>query len=189
VQHEFTEKSSELSTEIEFLKKRNKLLRLSDKAITKPNSSVSALKKLYSFTDPDVEPSMREMATSEILRVKLFYITTSRIKNFNIEAAARAGPIRTNAEIPTDILISKLRNASNWKAQAKAAKLLSNRREKNVPQALLISVCENPVLDVVKIALDSFEAVTGFKSNDVFDCEDAKRWWNENKQQVMSRLK
>jgi hypothetical protein len=131
---------------------------------------------------------MREMALSEILRVKQFYITTSRIKNVSIKASDRAGPVRSDDQIPTDILISELKNSSDWKEQAKAAELLANRREKNVPQALLESVCENPVLDVVKVALNSFEAVTGYKSSDVFDCRAATSWWKENKQRVIGQL-
>ena len=163
------------------------LLRLADEAIAK--GTVSSLKKLKSYTKPDSETGMREMALSEILRVKTYYATMTRIKNFSIKAVDMIGPVRVDDTIPTDNLISKLKNDPDWRVQAKAAQLLSDRREKRVPQALLESVCKNPRLDVVKLALSSFQAVTGFKSNDVFDCEAATNWWKENEQQVTGKLK
>lgn len=145
------------------------------------------------MTDPErysndpKKQSFKIFAVAEILRVKGFYISGTRIKGISLSYTAPDGSKKTDAEIPTHILISFLSN-SNWPLRANAAELLANRSEKGVPEAL-IKAFDDSNLDVRKIALDSFERITGFTRIDVFDFPRAKEWYAKNASEVEKKLK
>lgn len=183
----FSEKYETLAEEVTFLKERNRLLRLGDKAIT--DGDRKALAKLVSIAKKPPKPELFPAVSSEILRVKSFYITVTRIKGASITHTKPDGTKMVDDEIPTNILIEDLKHNAKWVVRAKSAQLLKARKEKGVPEALLYALRNDQQLDVIKIALDSFESVTRFKATDVFACESAEKWWKQNKQEVDKKLK
>ena len=176
-----------LANEIEILQGRNRLVQLADSAIAEGNRS--AFEELKNISKDLTKDKLSKVARAEMLRVKKFYVGMSRIQGVDLALTDTEGNKIENEEIPTDALISGLLNKDlNWQLRAKAAELLKKCKEKKVPEKLLETIQEDPNLDVVKTSLESFEAVTGFKSTDVFSYELAEKWWSENKEEVFKKL-
>jgi len=172
------EEYNKLVTEAEMLKERNRLAKLANIAISE--GSRQALQELEDVIKNPLKQDLAEVAMAEIMRVKAFYATTNRIKGRSVNYASPAGIVIVDDKIPTDTLISELRHNSDWQIRAKFAELLASRKDPSVVEALLMAAKEDAHLEVVKMSLESFAAITGFKSNDVFDYASAVKWWNEN---------
>ena len=176
-----------LANEIEILQGRNKLVQLADSAIAEGNRS--AFEELENISKDLTKDKLSKVARAEMLRVKKFYVGMSRIQGVDLALTDTEGNKIENEEIPTDALISGLLNKDvDWQLRAKAAELLKKCKEKKVPEKLLKAIQEDSNLDVVKTSLESFEAVTGFKSTDVFSYELVEKWWSENKEEVFKKL-
>jgi len=139
-----------LSAEINTLKELNRLSLLGARALVDGVSD--AFTDLETYSNDPKKQSFKIFAVAEILKVKGFYISVTRIKGIILPYTAPDGSKKTEAEIPTRILISFL-SSSDWPSRAKAAELLANRSEKGVPEAL-IKAFNDSNLDVRKIALD-----------------------------------
>ena len=175
-----------LALEVQTLKERNMLTKLGDKAIAEGSSN--ALEELKSYIKNPKKVELKSFAIAEILRVKIFYISGTRMKGMSITTTLADGTKKLNADIPTSYLIDALKNNADWIARAKAAELLGSRIERGVPESL-IAAFQDARLDVAKTALDSFASITGFTSNDVLGFSYAEEWWEKNKSEASKKLK
>lgn len=176
-----------LAQEVNYLKNRNEVLKLSDEAIA--TGDAGPFEQLQNIYDSSADEHIKKSALSEILRVKNHFATMTRIKGLIVRYTdPKTGKELTDKEIPTEALIQGLRGAEPWQIRARTAELLKERKEKQVPEALLEAVKNDKKLEVRKNALDSFESVTGFSRRDVFEYTAAKGWWEQNKQRVETGL-
>lgn len=176
-----------LAKEVEYLKNRNEVLKLSDAAVATGDAEpFEKLEKIYILsTDKEIKMA----ALSQIFRVKNHFATMTRIKGVDVTYThPQTGKEFIENEVPTEALIQGLKEAKYWKVRARIAELLKERKEKQVPEALLETIKNDKKLEVRKKALDSFESVTGFASRDVLRYTPAKEWWEENKLNVEKDL-
>ena len=179
-------KYDNLNSEIDMLKKRNEFMQLADKAITSGDrESYDLLKeKMEELKDTLLFPAL----LSELLRAKSFYVGGTRLTNVSITHKKSDGTILKDEEIDTVVLIDDLHNNNNWLVRARAAQILGNRKEINTPGAMIEAMEKDKRLDVVKICIDSFEKLTGYKNNDILEYNLLTKWWEENKEEYISNL-
>jgi len=178
---------SSFNLEVVKLKDRNRLTELADMAIS--NRDVVAYSELEKIANDSTKPELIPAAVSEIKRIKTFFATMTSVKGLFLIQKGPLGTELKDNDIPTTGLISYLRNNNNWLARVKAAELLANRKEKGVPEVLIEIMKNDTNLEVRKVALQSFESITGYVSNDVFDFEAANEWWLKNKTDIDKKLK
>lgn len=172
-----------IAKEVEYIKNRNMLLKLGDKAIAEADAE--SFEKLYNIYESTSDEDLKLFALSEIFRIKLNFINTTRIKGLEITYTnPETGKSFKNSDIPTEHLIQILKYNPTWEYRAKASELLKERKEKQVPEALLNTLKNDKNLEVRAKAMISFEIITGFKSNDVFLYPPAEDWWNKNKKDI-----
>ena len=176
----FGEEYNTISQETALLKERNRLAKLANTAISE--GSRNAFKELSGISKNPEKADLSEVARAEIMRVKAFYATNNRLKGKSIQYTSPKGMQIIDDKLQTATLLSEVKNNADWQVRAKFAELLKDRKEKGVAEALLEAACSDTNLDVSKQALESFEYLTGYKSNDILDCESAQDWWKENKQ-------
>lgn len=174
-----------LNREVQVLDDRNQLVSFADIAIA--DGDRSKFDELEAISEDGTNP-LSKAATAEILRIKTHYATMTRIKHAQLSHKGIYGAEYKDDEIKTPILIGVLKENPRWILRAKAAQLLRSRKEKGVPEALLYAIKNDPRLDVLKIAVESFERVTGFKSSDVFG-HSVDEWWGLNNEKVQETLK
>lgn len=175
-----------LKGEVDFLKKRNEITLLADEVRSSgQRESYRALQDYANSSDP----RFARAAKAEIVGIKTFFATMTRIKKVEISVKGPLGVERKNDEIPTSVLLSDLKNSPEWPIRARVATLLASRHQKAVPDALADAIANDPCLDVVKLAADSFQSVTGFESADVFGEDGLLAWWNQNKERIRKELK
>jgi len=166
------------------INKENKIFeiqRLQDKALEGDFSSYELLKE-YNSEDLD----LNERARSAIFSIKRFYIGITKVRGIELFRKDEEGNLVKVENYETSLLIDDLLQNKDWKARAKAAELLRNRKEVGVPEALLDSMENDPNLWVRKEALKSFESVTEFKASDVFQFETGipRKWYVKNQEEV-----
>jgi len=169
-------------TELEVLKSRNKLTMLADRVIT--SGDRKTFLELYHYAN-----NSSDMAgTAEVLRVKGFYLETDRIGKADINAKTELGLIK---DVSTESIIASINVAKNWEFRGRCVKILALRKEKKSAEALLDVIIHDENLAVMKAAIDSFSALTGYEAFDVFDNlpnPRAPQWWKTNKD-ILADLK
>lgn len=180
-----------IESEILYLKVRNNLTRLADLAIV--TGEKRYLNQLQEVVTKYQNTVFLDAMLSEIARIKLFYSTMTSIKALkatDITFKDDLGNTHTYEQVPTEQLIKDLKENPKWMVRAKAAELLQGRKEKDVPDALLASIFEDPNLFVARDSLRSFEVLTGYVSGDIFNTDEhAKKWWNENRENILKDFK
>lgn len=166
------------------ISKENKIFeiqRLQDQAL---EGDFSSYELLIEYNSEDLD--LNERARSAILSIKGFYIGKTKIKGFEVFRKDEEGNLVKVENIETSLLIDDLLQNKDWRARAKAAELLRNRKEVGVPEALLDSMENDPNLWVRKEALISFESVTEFIAGDVFQFETdiPRKWYVKNQEEV-----
>lgn len=191
--NEFTEKydaeSDVLAEEVQFLKNRNDILKLEDDAIA--TGLAKPYDKLFEmFVNPKTEQE-KKWAQAAILKVKGQFGTMTRMANteLNYTEPVTKQKFKDN-EIPTEAILNDFHKINNWKHRGRALELLKSRKEFGVPECLL-SAMKDDYLEVRKIAIISFEHITGYKGNDVFGDGGVleNKWWNKNKVEVEKKFK
>ncbi len=173
----------ETSTELGKLKNRNELLALSDNAISKGDrNAFNKLEELTANNKNDLA------ARAEMLKVKAFYKENNRIPEFELKLT-KEGISYVNDKVPTGILINILHNHPDWGYRGRAAQLLSKRKEKIVPDALIQAITNDIELDVVNNAIWAFTSVTGYKDISFLNHLPLIEWWQKNKSEVEKSLK
>lgn len=176
-----------LAKEVDYLKNRNVVLKLSDKAIA--TGEADPFEELENIYYNSKDTNIKMVALSEIFRVKNNFATMTRIKGLEVKYTnPKTGKEFNEKEIPTEALIQGLIHEQHWQSRARIAELMRERKEKQVPEALLGAIKNDKYLEVRKKAMDSFESVTGFTSRDVFEYKPAKEWWSKKKESVEKDL-
>jgi hypothetical protein len=169
-----------LAAEINMLKMRNHLAALANRAIA--GGDRKAFEELQEASRNPVKADLAEVAQAELMRVKAFYATTTRIKDQSVIYATTEGITIVDDKIPTATLLADLGHNTDWRVRAKFALLLANRREPGVAEALLAASSTDKNLHVVKACLETFALLTGYTGRDVFDYAAARDWWQSHKQ-------
>ena len=177
----------ELSAEISTLKNRNDLMGLSDKAIAAGDAKAfEELLKKEKAAEGDTPDHL--LIVSELLRVKSFYVIADRGKDARLGRYDSEGNKDFNTRLETSELIGVLKRNESWSVRKKAAKLLGDRKEKDVPDALIDGL-NDPILDVRKACIDSFVRLfRDFDNPDVLDGAKMIKWWKANKDAKLSEL-
>jgi hypothetical protein len=145
--------------------------------------------KLESYASTDA--SLVDAAHSAGLEAKVMYISSTRVKSVSVFLLNPNGSHgAADEKIPTDKLFSEfpLNQRQQWEFRDKAAALLGTRREAEVPPTLITCMITDPNLWVRRDALRSFEQLTGYQENDVFDFQAAANWREKNKDTYLSSL-
>lgn len=182
------EQLKKASEELEFIKQRNDLIRLGDRCIAKGDRA-SYDRVLKIAEDPLYKGSeLQNMATSEILRIKSFYLSGERYGSTPlIKTLSNGGTIKDD-ELSVEDLIHTLKNSKKDADRSVAAKLLGSKKRQDIPDILLEAFLNDQSLDVVRYALKSFSALTNYNPKDVFPFKDARVWWDENRTQTLTKL-
>jgi hypothetical protein len=142
---------------------------------------------MYSSSDA----SLNDAAHAAALETKIAYLNSSRVKPVSIWLINPDGSKGLEDDkIPTPALTSifLLNQKQDWQNRNKAAEFLANRREAEVPPSLIGSFQNDPNLWVKRASLLSFERLTGYAENDVFDFKGAAAWWEKNKDNYLNSL-
>jgi hypothetical protein len=115
----------------------------------------------------------------------------TKIKGVTLTRTDENGQKIEEQDFETSWLIEDLRNNQEWQIRQRSAKLLADRKEVGVPEALLESMEKDQNLWVRREAFKSFQAVTGFKERDVFQFFKGtpQIWYEKNKEEVSEKLK
>jgi len=172
--------------EVVKVQSRSMLLELGDKAIW--DLSRPAYEQLLGIANEAGDEVLRLAAKSEIIRVKNAFTGSARTRGVFLSRVEEEGKETLESDFDTTELIDLLLNHPNWKFRARSAQMLAERKEPDVPQALLESMREDQNLEVFKEALKSFEAITGYQAPDVFGYTSCNDWWKENSETFIESL-
>lgn len=176
------EQNETLTQQVADWSNRSKIMKLSDEAIEKCDAQ--SFKELFKYKGTDLEFA----ASAEISRVKIAYVSASRMINETLTVTELDGSRKSNNEIKTSTLMKILKTDSSWESRMKAAQLLNNRSEEGVPDALLEAAKKDKHLEVVKHSLLSFGIITGYR-HDVLESVKYEEWWSQNKSKIAKKLK
>lgn len=179
--------ASETNKELVLLKERNRLTAYADEAIS--TGSRKALDLLIeNLQDPEMV-NLRHATFAEIQRVYYHLRFTSRIDpNFKIPVndLFKDPGIRDESDLKTEKVIELLHDQQQaWEVRLRAAWLLGGRPTREVGDALIKSIREDPVLDVAKEAQLSFEQNMNRKFL-LLDLPAIEGWWESQTTGVRS---
>jgi len=182
---EYTKDLDRLRTVVDYEEELRGIQVLKDSAT---EGDFNAYRQLSEYRSKDL--GLMSAAHVALLEVKGFYIFANRTKGVSIwmlNPDGSKGAQDGNIQVP--LLIDYfLFNQPNWAYRDKAAQLLAYKRQRGVAEALLKSMQTDPDLWVRRDALRSFEQLTGFVEQDVFDFGRAATWWQENKDHYLKTL-
>lgn len=169
-------------SELILLKERNRLTAFADEAIA--TADRAPLTTLWdSLADPRLKHLVHAVET-EILRVRNFYLSGSRLTRYEIPVA-ELFPGSPSSMRDTDLkdeqLISLLNDPKQpWQTRMKAGWILGRKpKSPAVVEALLRSVKEDQNLDVVKESTFGFQRLTGFETRLFEPPALMEAWWKE----------
>jgi len=183
---DFQREYQTLSDEVSKLKTRNYLTALGDKAISDGNRE--AYDELSQLSDNKIDNATKIAANAEIRRVISFWTLMATTAEGSISFRSKDGLAQKDDHISTIILITNGLYDSNFEVRAISARLLGQRQEKDVPEALLTVASIDKHLEVVKFATLSFNQVTGSKISGIFNIDGLEKWWKEHSAEVIERL-
>lgn len=166
-------------SELVLLKERNRLTSFADEAIA--TASRAAYEKLWAALEDSRLANLVHATRSEILRVQNYYLSGSRLEQYQISVADYYPDLANlrDAQLKDDQLISLLSNSKNpWQVRMKSANLLGQRRSTAVGDALVKAIKSDNNLDVVKEATFSFEQMTGYRAR-IFEINSLDAWWKQ----------
>ena len=170
-----------LQRELAILKQRNEIGKLRDNGILWADRA--SFDHLENIATTNADRDIRVAAAAEKALIKSRWRSGSSVK---------PGRHTINGKHETDLktneLIEVLLTDKNSNNRLLAAWELANRRQKGVPDALLVCIENDQNLEVVRNAMEAFEATTGFLAPDIFKYAPAKNWWDEHKEEVNAKL-
>lgn len=183
---EYQAKLDGVEEELNTLKSYNEVNSLV--ATAEVDGSRDALKQLEQLSG---QADVQKAAIAGILAVKIFYLSGTRSGSYRLaDNAPSSSPLsnRENTDYTSAELLHFLRNATDFRARAVAARLLADKPTKSVPNALLQATHTDKHLEVVRAAKVSFEQITGFKETDALRTDDMDDWWPSHSETVMKDL-
>jgi hypothetical protein len=175
-----------LSEEVSRLKTRNGLTVLGDKAISDGDSE--ALDELQNLSKDSVNLTTKAAAIAEYRRVVSFWTLMVTTDSASFTVRSKDGIIKTDQESSTNDLISYMISSPDWQVRAISARLLGQRTEKGVPEALLRVSRMDKHLEVRKYATASFTSITGSNVRGVFNVDGYEQWWKEHSEEFNEGL-
>jgi len=130
-------------------------------------------------------------ASAELLRVKFFYASGTRSASYMLPMATLYPSVKSKTEKQltqkelTDLLLD---GEKDWRVRRRVAFLLGDKRSYEVAESLAEAIRSDPSLDVIKEAVFSFEAITGYRSPDLFEMKDLLEWWDTNAVELKKTL-
>jgi hypothetical protein len=191
LRHQYAADYEALSNELQKLKERSRIMELGDQAIV--NGDRKAYDELRTLMH-DADVNKAAIAGAILFQVKAFYISGTRLGSYKLVihkfSLAEVSPFKVpdESKYETGDLIKELACADDWRARARSAQLLANRRFKTVPESLLNCIKSDSNLDVVRNAVEAFGRLTGFHSPDIFEYEPNDSWWAEHGAEFSNRL-
>lgn len=183
------ELTKSLSKAVDKLEKHQRILDLGNTAALEGDRR--ALNELSNLADSSKEESgIKKAAAAELLRVKISWLSGTRISGITLVHKTPSGVVRKEDELTTCDILQELNVNPNWKVRAKAAEVLRDQKhkKKGVPEALLRAIRGDPHLNVVKAAVESWQVVTGFQSPDIFGIPYIPDWWKQHQSDLASSL-
>ncbi len=166
-------------SELVLLKERNRLTGYADEAIA--TAARTSYEKLWAALEDPRLVNLVHAARSEILRVQNYYLSGSRLEQYQISVADYYPdlPNLRDTQLKDDQLIALLSNSKNpWQVRMKSANLLGQRRSTAVGDALVNAIKKDNNLDVVKESTFSFEQMTGYRAR-IFETASLDAWWKQ----------
>ncbi|CAN5910611.1 hypothetical protein BH11VER1_BH11VER1_13260 [soil metagenome] len=166
-------------SELVLLKERNRLTGYADEAIA--TASRSSYEKLWAALEDPRLANLVHASRSEILRVQNYYLSGSRLEQYQISVADYYPDLANlrDAQLKDDQLIALLSTSKNpWQVRMKSANLLGQRRSTAVGDALVKAIKGDNNLDVVKESTFSFEQMTGYRAR-IFETASLDAWWKQ----------
>ena len=173
----------ELTAQLEKLQWRDNLMHLADEAIS--DSNRASYDKLLKLRLEVKDTDKYNIVNSYVLQVKRFYIGIERYGSTTFTINGKAVDLK---DYTTQLLIIGLQNMEKFEVRAKAAICLHDRKEKNVPDALIRAIENDPNLYVLAMCIKSFCSITGYDNHDVLDHSELIKHWLENKDDIESKL-
>ena len=169
------------------LKRRERINDLSGKAIVQADRA--AYQELQSDAAADKNESIRQLAMSEVTRVKAFW--ASPISRTEGTSLHKNGKEIKASDLNTCELMQSVRTITpEWAPRLFFVRELGHRKQVGVPDTLQRAIRHDPNLDVVREAVSAWHELTGFKSPDVFDeGGNIDKWWMENRETFSKQLK
>ena len=158
------------------IKKRYDVNLLIDKAIGKRDrEAYLSLKHIVENFGPN-----RNAAISGISQIKTQLFTMSHIKDVTLP--------KDESSYTTKELIDILFFNSQYLFRGRSAQLLANRKEKYVPEALILAIFSDKDLEVVKEATLSFHNITGLQDPDFFQPYHVWGYWLDNSEWIQNEV-
>ncbi|MEM9281788.1 MAG: hypothetical protein AAGA96_08180 [Verrucomicrobiota bacterium] len=169
--------------ELDYLRVRNQLTSFADDAITMANRS--QYENLWEVVYDDSQSDFHAAAVSEILRVKFFYASGSRLGAWILPVSELFPGLENESELEVKQVIDLLTDRTqDWRVRVRAARLLEGQRTRTVFEALRGAIHEDPNLDVLKESVRTFEVNAGFVGDDFFDVKSVDAWWEANAERL-----
>jgi hypothetical protein len=165
------------------LEQRKKITDLSARAIN--GADRAAFQELMDLAVKSNDSGVKELAASEMMRVKGFWIGASRTAG--TELAKDGKTVKLN-ELSTCELVAAVSVSSPWPVRALAVGELGNRKHTGVPETLLSIVKSDDNLEVIKDGVIAWQTLTGYRSPDVFGQPQLAQWWNEHAVEFSKQL-
>jgi len=158
---------------------RYQLTLLADAAIARADRG--AFDELRGLLDIDGDPARRAAARSEVFRVQQMYASASKLATPALPVAEIYPGVSEESELSEEQIIKLLSDPDReTERRLRAAELLEGRRTLLSTDALVMAMQKDKDLDVVKQAMVSFKANTGYPGSDMFDAPAAEKWWSQN---------
>ncbi len=174
--------------ELRVLSQRNQLTAFADEAITLGSrKSYTDLKQIAATS---TEPAQRHGAEAELLRVKFFYASGTRLGAYKLPVASLYPTLKNSEEedlTPDQLIKLLLDQKKDWRVRSRVALLLGESRSYEVAEALVEAVRTDESLDVIKECIFSFEENTGYRSPGLLEIEDLLKWWEANSARLKAR--
>ncbi len=179
----------EAMSEISQLKNRNQLTRLADEAITR--GSRSAYMQIANIAESSRDTSQVNGAQAELLRVKFFFASGTRSASYMLPMATLYPSVKSKTEeqlTQKELIDLLLDSEKDWRVRRRVAFLLGDKRSYEVAESLAEAIRSDTSLDVIKESVYSFEAITGYRSSDLFEMKELLDWWDANAVEVKKTL-
>ncbi len=163
----------------EDVRQRHQLTLLADAAIARADRG--AFDELRGLLDIDDNPARRAAARAEVFRVQQMYASASKLAPPALPVAEIFPGISEESELSEEQIIKLLSDPDREaERRVRAAELLDGHRTLAATDALVMAMQKDKDLDVIKQAMVSFKANTGYSGSDIFDASSAETWWSQN---------
>jgi hypothetical protein len=175
--------------ELRQLSQRNQLTAYADEAITL--GSRKSYLELTNIAETSKDAAQRYGAEAEVLRVRFFYATGSRLGSYKLPTASLYPSSKTKSEedlTAKELITLLLDQEKAWEVRSRSAYLMGEKRGYDAATALVTAVRTDPSLDVIKEATYSFEEISGYRSPGAFEMQDLLDWWDSNAARLKTSL-